>query len=1570
MASFFHGDERVHLAIARNLLHRSTFGRTGAFRVGDDGTFISNLDGRAFDSVGGMWEELRSTSLTSFARVNETTSIGSPYANLSEIIRTINRQIGSPNPELQNFLQEMNLTGQTLSANVLQIKDKKNITNVAKGLLEKTIDGLPLFDDEGGRIVEFVFGREIDGVAESGTKLSEAQIHRLLSLSGNPLIDFDNMQSIEDSAGLFKNLSKLPKRLRAFTSPRDVVITEDIFRSMYGTSIEDKFLKIDLAYDLIYGNIKGFHRIQDSTLSEYYGIARDSRGKIVANLNRDASGNVVGYQRMISEIMDQSLQEANIDPAKFRKILEDAISTIGGPRQLAGFDDTMGSKRLKEIFQAKISTMSATDQEDYRKVFESLMDRIGKSTDGSVMMNLNFVKNMNLKIGEEIKNLETLIRSSSGNQEDLRQRLVGLEKLKSRIESGDLELITTRGGLFGSDLKFASTFVDFDNYLKNFIGVVTEYDLKPEAGFNTSSSLIFSGFGKSKHEVFTDAVGAAFNPEIYASESARIGYKESVDARISTLRNILDTGIIPEELKKSISNFDNFVDDEFMPEYRGPSSARNKQFMQELDELIRSGVSPKHHARLANMLKTYVMSQAIREKDGLHQVIMDEAFRFAINTEEKLNAAMGKASLLGTGKEEINVRGSTIEIPKFRVKGHTMYMSGSDVGTLYDTLGGFDLDDKGIPRMVFTSQGGERKLAFFTLRQPQAVQEYALQAMSYDDETIRSIFGSDSNFGKNFRSTLESMKASNPVNSQAYRDLDMIDRILGIQAKVSSSIPSMHGDYHDAINSVLDQMINEKKINIQNFDQLDIADDFITSGGVPLRNVPGKELQFTRLGLHRLREQSGQAASQVAGEKFLEFLKEVSEQDDRFIPLRQLIQDNMNDLDGLIAASRTLPLEQKRMLLSEMYGQAFTKMTLAAASSGENILGAYINKSMIVGSTRQQLEELAKNDPILASRLSAMPIPLPGQEMPIDLSTTLNIGGIQLDQQKLLQQMGQDFLSQNIAFDEANVKSYLDKMGLDPDTLRGLNLEKLSQAQFKMVAGQMAEATASYYRQSAAGMQGVDELLPGIDRKIAERVFKGETGENVADFLDTYIGGLQDAFNDPLNAQVQQSIDERIKQFQAIQQIGDVETRTKELLGAISLGAGSRFASVHAIHETGLEGLMSSDYMTKSKILANNDLSLANIQISEESANRAKLLLENNRKEIDEIYSGVTSDLLEESDALTLRKMQFVHSFQQQLYAASGGSGEGFEGVVNALDLEIQTSKIRSDFLNDYLVGQQDDIGNFSKGIHDQIALVRQNRRSLYYQQTASDLSKNLVELLTQTNESNIADAARALMGTPGSQTGEVAEEVLKTIIAHSENTVANAQQTDLLRAKIAKEVEYINFLFENRGSIGATPPPISLPQTTIPDSISSMYEDIDSSLPQARDIPYKRFTFDTLKDIFSSEKAKKTSLILGALVAGSFMYQSSKDRSQEDMSGPPLLPGGSAYETGYPTRMSQIGSYSPANIGPSMSYSISLNGSYQDVQRFGSSLGNMDMGRINTTMYNSLPSANRDPYSALAPSF
>lgn len=74
------------------------------------------------------------------------------------------------------------------------------------------------------------------------------------------------------------------------------------------------------------------------------------------------------------------------------------------------------------------------------------------------------------------------------------------------------------------------------------------------------------------------------------------------------------------------------------------------------------------------------------------------------------------------------------------------------------------------------------------------------------------------------------------------------------------------------------------------------------------------------------------------------------------------------------------------------------------------------------------------------------------------------------------------------------------------------------------------------------------------------------------------------------------------------------------------------------------------------------------------------------------------------------------------------------------------------------------------------------------------------------------------------------------------------------------------------------------------------------------------------------------------ATVVGSFMYQHRKDHTPEDMSGPPLLPGGSAYETmpveSMPTRTS---GYQQASEGDT--YNVYASGSF-DQQEFSDSIG------------------------------
>jgi hypothetical protein len=1567
--------ESIDMVIARNIVKRSAFGRTGAFRVGDDGSFISNLDGRSFTSISGVYEELQSRSITNFATVNQQSRIGDPYANLSQILRNITREIGSADassPMGRFLFEELGLTTgmqNTLSANVLQVKDKRQgskalAQNILDQLKRGELSGLPLFDDEGGRIVEFVFGRSTGDAAESGIKLTESQIHRLLMLSNSSLVSSEGMQGVKDSSDLFKLLSKLPKRLRGFTSPRDLVIDNEMFGRMFtGSSIESQLFGIDIKYDLLFGKVLDWDEIGK-------GSAQGQRSlRAIYGVDLPQSG----YRTLIDEIFEKSLQ--GIDAEDFQNVLRQAFSGIGGPERVTDFAN-LKSKVLEENFENLLNNISDTGKaENYRKAFKNIMDAIEKSDDGSIMMNRGYIKRISDEIKQEIDLLKNQIELMPTGAEELKEKYSALLKLKSRIDSGDLESITLRGSAFGQLIKSAATFVGFSKELDSYLGIITEFALKPESGFNNSTNLIFSGFGRSGNQVFTDAVGAAFNPEIYGSEEALQGYRESIKARISKLESVLETGIIPEELRKSIESSALAGPDEFTPEYRGPSSLRNRQFMEELDVLIKAGASPKHHPKLANMLHKYIMSDAIKQKDGLYQVILDDTFRFAINTEEKLTSVQGTVSaFMGADgkpstKEVISLGGQDIELTKFRVKGHTMYLPGSSVSDLFDTLGGFDLDDKGIPRMVFTGEGGERKLAFFTLRQPQGVQEYVLMAMNYDNETVKSIFGGSNTFGKSFRSTLESMVLSDP--NQHNTNIHSLLRKLDLQSSVTTNQPYMHDSYRQAINEVLDVMMGEKLVTIQDIalPEFALRDELIASKGAPLKNYAGAEAGFTKLGLLKMQTQGSKAASEVAKEEFLQILEELSEQDKYIGTVRDLITRNRNDLDQLIVASRNLPE------FSEILDQAFVRMNLLAAAQEENILGAYVNTSMMVGSTRQQIGKLSELDPSLADKINRNPIFLPGQEFPIDLSTTLNIGGVEISRDELLRRAYYDLDERGIIMSEDNISRYLSTMGLNEEALKEINLDKLTNYQQKSLGRQMALATSSFYSLDDQVAAVNQDLFPGVDRKIFERVFK-ESETSAETFLGEYMETLESEISLARNqnqATRADKIQERYNFLQNIRTSGDTESKADDLINAFALRAGSKYAAVESTHTLALEGMNYSEYLLRSAIIRSNDpyYGFLSSQVDEESVNMARFLIDQNKDEIENLYNNVTKSYLDqESDELLARRLNFQLKFQQQMYEASGGERQTFSNLVNALDLEFFRREYRFDMARDYLVDDMSSIGDFSKKISETIVETTKVGRSNFYTQTASELSKDLTTLLTRTGEASIVEAAEALLDSQAGNLGEMAQEVLKTIIGKQEDDTSQMLARQRSRQAVSEEVYYVNNLFSQAQTSSAPQYSVDFPTASIPDDARAMYENLDTTLPSSRATPYKRFTFDTLKNMFTDPTVRRSSYLLGALILGSFMYQSSKDRTADDMSGPPLLPGGSGYETTYPRRMPQIGSYAPNDVEPTLSYKISFNGSYEQVQELNRSIGNMGIGRINATMYNSLPGSSRDPYSEIASSF
>jgi hypothetical protein len=132
----------------------------------------------------------------------------------------------------------------------------------------------------------------------------------------------------------------------------------------------------------------------------------------------------------------------------------------------------------------------------------------------------------------------------------------------------------------------------------------------------------------------------------------------------------------------------------------------------------------------------------------------------------------------------------------------------------------------------------------------------------------------------------------------------------------------------------------------------------------------------------------------------------------------------------------------------------------------------------------------------------------------------------------------------------------------------------------------------------------------------------------------------------------------------------------------------------------------------------------------------------------------------------------------------------------------------------------------------------------------------------------------------------------------------------------------------------------------------------------------YKRMNKQYLAEQFAKPGVRNAAIATGIAVAASFLYQNKKDHTQEAMSGPPLLPGGSAYESDYPKRLSEIPQARGQGFTAGMNYKVSLFGDRDQIQKFSAAASGLTNGNINSTMYNRIPDVARDPYQSMARSY
>ena len=469
-------------------------------------------------------------------------------------------------------------------------------------------------------------------------------------------------------------------------------------------------------------------------------------------------------------------------------------------------------------------------------------------------------------------------------------------------------------------------------------------------------------------------------------------------------------------------------------------------------------------------------------------------------------------------------------------------------------------------------------------------------------------------------------------------------------------------------------------------------------------------------------------------------------------------------------------------------------------------------------------------------------------------------------------------------------------------------------------------------------------------------------------------------------------VSDRIEKMRTLVVERDNEKIRDYLLETIGLARGNKYASLANVDAKA--GLDMFEAIRKSAIgRVGRDPTLSGIVANSETQAAAKAIMDRHADLIEGIYdrfnASVTS--LAEEEIMDSRGAIELHGRQvlDDIAEAVRFKDVSMMDLVNEIDRLSEGRRFDLGMMRAVFDDSEpDNAFELSKRIMD----IRNIRRADYYSRMddlagglgASVESQLKFMLGGNFGPDDLDKQASQMLATlrPSGMYDQTVEQVLMSLSGKSEDIADRAARA---------EADRIATLIRSRSAVQAledSSPGVvdELRAAGIMDDLSQEADDsilrdiikvIDDEAAgdsEVRDAVYKRFS-DKFKEndfrrFLKSSPIKNTGIAIGALVLGSFAYSSYKDRTYEDAQGPPLLPGGSAYEQDYPFRVPEIGSFSGQGYNPGMNYQVSINGSQQDIDRFNSELGGLTNANINTTMYDRAPDLSRNPLLRIMEAF
>lgn len=477
------------------------------------------------------------------------------------------------------------------------------------------------------------------------------------------------------------------------------------------------------------------------------------------------------------------------DSDELRKLLQSALA-----EQQSVISSGATPKKLVEIVQEKYDLLPAALK---TKNLEDMVGKLGASietmNDGHYLLVEKAQKRI-LEIKQE--DLNNLI--SSGSIDEIKLRQINqlqneIESIQSAIESGDRNptrigipgigqlkgeaaVVTVEEGILGAEESDFRALEEIRDTYSEMIRSGKTLSAQEQAAYEYSEMMLrlrssFSrrlsiadasavkteiitedpfltqNIAKSKGSgVFVEDMLLLNDPEFIQNPYRVKRVQAMIDAEIRSAREFMESGKIPREVLDQLRHTANLDFSSMAPAARALAIINRKQAI-EITQALRAGIDPRNIPALVNMISKHHISQAFKTEEGIAAVRIPDALRYKIATRTSLQKVTGfETSALSTAN--INTSSGVAQLPmvNFAISGKQMVVADSVASTYKPALGGFDLDDSGLPILgTYQDESGRTRIAAVAMRDPKGMQESILMKPQLAHaETLRAMLVDDS----------------------------------------------------------------------------------------------------------------------------------------------------------------------------------------------------------------------------------------------------------------------------------------------------------------------------------------------------------------------------------------------------------------------------------------------------------------------------------------------------------------------------------------------------------------------------------------------------------------------------------------------------------------------------------------------------------------------------------------------------------------------------------------------------------------------------------------------------------